>query len=632
MAMKGKKRNSFSFNFISPDEIFLDSKNIPNFDSHQFEGRIEKPIGFRVFWFLTVLFLMAGIFLFGRIGQLQIVRGEYLSERAANNHLRLVPLTPERGLILDRSGEILAWNRPAFRLILGKDAFLNKDLRDSLNQFLSFLGKDDKSEIIERGSENGGKDLIVEIFSDWDEVNNVYQQWSSLPLRIESFSVRTYKDMKGIAHVVGYVGYPSLDDLEQHSFTTYEDVMGKDGVEKSYEDVLRGKYGFKLVEVDSGGSVKSESMQNSSVPGESVQLSIDSRIQEKMYEVLSLVSEERGFKGASGVILDISNGEILSLTNYPEYDSGVLSNGGPKELISGYINDSKKPFLNRAVSGVYAPGSVIKPFMAIAALNEKIITPEKQVFSSGSISVPNPYFPNKESIFYDWKAHGWVDMRRALAVSSNVYFYTIGGGYGDVRGLGISKINEYLQLFGFGKKTGIKLPSEIDGLVPDAEFKKQDSSDPVWRVGDTYNVSIGQGGLQVTPLQMAVGIAAVANGGSIVQPSLIRQRGGVARKLDIDQGYFQVAREGMRQSALIGTSQGLGSLPIEVASKTGTAELGSGKFVNSWLVAFWPFENPRFAMSIVLEKGSAENLIGGVFAARQLMEWMLIHTPEYLTN
>lgn len=537
-----KRKEKFNFDGISPDEVFLDSKNIPEFDRQQFEGRMEQPIERGLFLFVGFLFLVAGLFLVARAGYLQVAKGEGFATRAQNNHLRTSSIFADRGLIYDRNEELLAWN---------------------------------------------------------------------------DTEGRSYKETSGSAHVLGYLGQ------------FFEDVVGRAGIEKSFENILKGEKGQKVVEMDSLHEIKSESIQTFPVSGDNINLTIDSRVQNKLYEIFSSVSEDRGFMGAAGVLLDVNTGDILALVSYPEYDSQVLTRGGPAELIQEFQNDTRKPFLNRVISGLYAPGSIVKPFMALGALSEGVISPDKQIFSSGSISVPNPYFPGQESVFYDWKAHGWVDMKRALAVSSNVYFYTIGGGYDDIGGLGIKKIQEYMKLFGFGETTGISIEGEVKGIVPGP-----DTTDDIWRIGDTYHVSIGQGNFQVTPLQMASAVAIIANKGTRLEPNLILGKEPVVLdNIEISQKNFDVAREGMRMAVTEGTAHGLDGLPVNIAAKTGTAELGSQKsLVNSWIIGFWPYEDPRFAFGIVFEKGSSSNLIGGVFAMRQLVEWMFIHTPEYLHN
>ncbi len=616
-----KKKNKFSSHNISPNEVFLDSENIPNFDFYQFEGRIEKPISLKVFLFLGLVLLFLGFVLLGRAGYLQIAKGQDFSEYSQNNRLRLVSVAPERGLIRDRNGEILVWNDPAFYLVLDKEVFVNRDFVPSLEEFFIFIGKDNPREIIEKSALDG-RDLIVGTYYDWEEVNKIFRQWSYLPLKIESASLRAYKQTDGLAHVLGYTSHFSAGD--------YQDVSGKAGVEKSYDDVLRGEKGVGMIEVDSLNKIKSRGIQKYSTPGENINLTIDYRVQEKLYDIFSTLSKERGFQGGAGVIFDVETGDVLAMVGYPEYSPLVLSRGGSNNLIQKFIEDPQKPFLNRPISGLYAPGSIVKPFMALAALNEGIINADKEIFSSGSISIPNPYSPGKESIFYDWKSHGWVDLKKAIAVSSNVYFYSIGGGHEDISGLGINKIKEYMEIFGFNGKTGINLEGEKEGFVPDV-----DSKGGVWRIGDTYNVSIGQGDFLVTPMQMAQSVALLTNGGYVVDPKILLDDKESKKKIEIEipEEYFKEVMEGMREVATTGTAKVLSSLPVEVAAKTGTAELGYDKqFVNSWVVGFWPYKKPKFAISVVLERGDATNLVGGVYVFLELINWMHENTPEYLTN
>ncbi len=551
---------------IDPDEVFVDSKNIPDFDRHQFEGRLEKPITKSTFIGIGLCFFILGILLFGKIFYLQIAKGESYANRSKDNYLQMVVIPAVRGIIYDRNGKELVWN-------------------DSLVR---------------------GEDLK---------------------------SVRSYIDIAGLAHVLGYVGVGPG-----------KKIIGKDGIEKKYEDILSGVAGVKLVEINSKNEITSESVSQLPENGKNVKLTIDSGLQSELYKILEAVIQERGFGGGAGVILDVNSGDILALTSYPEYNSQILSQGRPEAVINEYFSNAGKPFVNRAISGLYAPGSIIKPLIALAALTEKIISPDKQILSTGSISIPNPFFPDRQNIFKDWKAHGWVDMRRALAVSSNVYFYTIGGGYENIKGLGINKIDKYAELFGFGSRTNIDLDKEKEGLVPSPANKALNSADPIWRIGDTYHASIGQGSFEITPLQAAVYSATIANNGRILQPRFVAgdlNDSGAnghnfpvgSRLVPISPEHFGIVKEGMRKVVLEGTAQALNGLGIEVAAKTGTAELesDSSKSVNSWLIGFLPYDNPRVAFSILLERGKPTNLIGGVFAGRQLFEWMLIHTPKYLT-
>ena len=655
-----KKTNKFTFNSISPDEIFLDSENLPGFDRHQMEGSIEKSIGRKTFWGLSFVFIVFSLLLLFRVGYLQIIKGDDFAARAENNSLKTIPLFAARGLIYDRKNQLLAWNDPVLYLVLDKSVWTlptgqadgrqttqankEKEVEQKLNSLfdsLSLASQEKKGRIIKFNKpKRSNQDSILAVFYDWNEINDIRQKWSDLPLRIEPASLRFYKETTGISHILGYLGYPSSEELKESSSVAYEDVIGKSGIEKQYENILRGSTGFKVEEMNSKNELQSEFIQTLSTPGKDLHLSIDFAVQNKLYEILETVSIDRGFSGGAAVVIDINTGELLVMTSYPEYSSRVMSRGGPKETIQGYFNNPLKPFLNRAVAGTYPPGSIIKPFMALAALNEKIISPVKQIFSSGKITIPNPYKGGEDSIFYDWKTHGWVDMERALAVSSNVYFYSIGGGYGDVQGLGINRINKYAKIFGLGSKTRLEFGNEVKGLVPSPEVKKINSaSDSVWRIGDTYNSSIGQGFFQVTPIQMAIAAAAIANDGYMLKPHLVLgdAEQNQKEKITVDgkgipADYFNIVKKGMRQGSLEGTSKALGGLKVEFAAKTGTAEAVGKKVVNSWLIGFWPYQKPRYAMSLVLEKGSSANLVGSVYATLQFMEWMSVYAPEYLTS
>jgi len=554
---------------LNPDEIFADAQNIPGFDKYQFEGRLEKPITKSTFVGIGICFFILGGLLFGKTFYLQIIKGRAYALRSEHNYLQAINIFPARGIIYDRNGKELAWND------------------------LSGEGENLKS-------------------------------------------VRAYINMPGLSHVLGYVGAPSSGPSGW--------IIGKDGIEKKYDNILAGTTGVKIVETNSKNETVSESVIRPPQDGKSIKLTIDADLESALYTILESIITERGFGGGAGVVLDVHSGQVLALASWPEYNSQILSRGGPEAAIKGYFENQQKPFLNRAISGLYAPGSIIKPIIALAALSEKVISPDKQILSTGSISLPNPFFPEKKNIFKDWRANGWTDMRRALAVSSNIYFYTIGGGYEDVQGLGITKIGKYASLFGLGAKTNIDLDKEEDGLIPSPTLKAMNNlNDPVWRIGDTYNASIGQGYFQITPLQAAVYTAAISNNGRLLRPYLVISdsdssgdennfHGG--KTINIPPEYFQIVREGMRMAVLEGTAQGLSGLGINVAAKTGTAELetAENKFVNSWLIAFFPYENPKIALSIVLEKGRASNLIGGVYAGRQLLDWMLIHTPQYLSR
>ena len=555
-----------SYKDIDPDEIFLDSKNLPNFDIYQFEGRLEKPISPKVFFFFSLFcFLIVIVFLF-KLGSLQIINGDLYSEMSENNKLKQILLVAPRGIIYSREGEPLAWN---------------------------------------------------------EQTDNQ-----------EDFPLRKYITISGFSNLLGFVKYPTKD---KSGFYYSEEFSAKDGAELYLNEILSGKNGLKLIETSVNGEVISQSVVEPAKNGEDAVLSIDSRVQNKFFEIIKSLADQVGFQGGAGAIMDVNSGEMLAMVSYPEYSSEVMTEGQDEEAIKSYYQNTSNPFLNRMISGLYAPGSIVKPFLAFVALEEGIITPEKEIISTGQISIPNPYNPSNPSIFKDWKAHGAVNMRRAIAVSSDVYFYEIGGGFGSQKGLGVERIKKYLEKFGFTKKTGFDTEKEGTGIIPDPEWKEKNFNGEVWRLGDTYNTAIGQYGTQITPIQAVVAVAALANDGKIVTPSILFTATSTSvsgTKINGDYKNFEVVKEGMRAGvAEGGTAAGLNTSAVEVAGKTGTAELGAMKqFVNSWVIGFFPYQKPKYAFVVVMEKGPVKNLLGGTYVMRNLLDWMAINTPEYLKN
>lgn len=545
---------------IDPDEIFLDSSNLPNFDTHQFEGRLVSSISRKAIALLAAFFILILIVFACKTWNLQVTNGSEYAARSENNRLRHTAIFSPRGVIFDRNNKELTWNT---------------------------YGED------------------------------------------KEFALRKYIEGLGFSHILGYVKYPAKDAF---GFYYNENYVGKTGVEFFFNSKLSGENGQKIIEINALGKIQSENVIRPPKNGNNLVLSIDERVQSKLYESISGLAKRVGFSGGAGVIMDVNNGEILALSSYPEYSSQIMSDGTDGGAINAYLEDKNKPFLNRVIDGLYTPGSIVKPFVALGALTENIISPTDTIFSGGKITIPNIYDPTKPSVFTEIKAHGYVDMRKAIAESSNVYFYEIGGGYENQKGLGIYNIEKYMRMFGFGSDFSEGFFSGKSGTVPSPEWKKENfKNDAVWRIGDTYNTAIGQYGFQVTPIQVARAASAIANGGKLVNPSIILNSANVeAKQIDIKSEDFQVVREGMRGAVLYGTAVGLNLPNVEVAAKTGTAELGTAKkFVNSWAIGFFPFKNPKYAFTVLMERGPSANLIGGLYVMRELLDWMSVNAPEY---
>ena len=555
---KIKKRQ---YQDINPEDIFIDSTNLPGFEEHRLEGRIEKPMGRETFFILKIVVAVIMLALVSKLWVLGIKQGSIYTQISENNRLEQTLIFANRGVIYDRDMRELATNA------------------------------------VKEGDNN--------------------------------FTNRLYLPIRGIAHVVGYLKYPLSDRMGVYYEENYR---GRDGVERAYDTLLGGVNGLKLRETNVFGEITSESVIKRPKDGNPIILSIDARLTEVLYEAIESLAKDRDFVGGAAAFMDVRTGEILALTSFPEYDQNMLTAGVDQKAISFLIHNPSKPFLNRAIGGLYTPGSILKPIIALAALNEKLISPTKQILSTGSITVSNPYDPSKPSVFKDWKAHGWTDMKEALAVSSDTYFYSVGGGFGDQKGLGITLLNKYFRLFGLAEKTRVELLGEVEGVIPSPEWKKQKFNGDLWRLGDTYITAIGQYGTQITPLNAARFTAAIANGGNVLTPSLLL--GGnpepIERIVEFDEEDWKIVREGMREGVTYGTSVSLNVPYVKVAAKTGTAEVGSAKrYVHSWSVGFFPFENPKYAWAIVMEKGPSSTSSGATSVIRTLLDWMAVNTREY---
>ena len=544
---------------IDPDEILLDASNISEFDRDQFEGRLEKPLSRKTFFWAGVFLCLVFVGLLVRVGNLDLVRGALFAKQAEENKLEQKIVFADRGAIVDRRGFPLASNA-----------------RASVD---------------------------------------------------DDFAARTYSGLVGLSHVVGYVKSPAKDSSGHYFRNAF---VGLDGAERAFNTQLGGQNGLSLTETDSRGRVVAESVVNSPVPGAIITLSIDARVNSALYEALAARAEESSFQGGAAVVMDVHTGEILALASYPEYSSQAVSDGDSAAL-KALNRNPRQPFLNRVTGGLYAPGSIVKPIVGAAALTEGIIDQNKQILSTGSISVPNPYDKAHPSVFKDWRANGWVDVRRAIAVSSDVYFYEVGGGFEGQPGLGIDRLDKYFKMFGFSSDPGLAGFSEQDGNIPTPAWKaKAFPKDPVWRVGDTYHTAIGQYGMQLTPLQAVREAAAIANDGILLTPQLVASSTPKSTQIPITPAIFQIIREGMRMGVVDGIATAVKFDSVHVAAKTGTAQIGvHNEFVNSWMIGFFPYEHPRYAYAMVLERGPQHTTMGSPAAMGQFLSWLQQNAPYY---
>jgi penicillin-binding protein 2 len=381
------------------------------------------------------------------------------------------------------------------------------------------------------------------------------------------------------------------------------------------------------IETNAVGKTVSETKADFPLKGKDLHLTIDSDIQKTMYASIRRASEESGYTGGVGLIVDVRDGSILSAVTYPDFDANIMTVATDTAAIQKYLTDSRSVFLHRYTSGLYAPGSIVKPVFALAALNEKIISPREKILSTGSLSVPNPYNKDKPTIFKDWKAHGYTDVREAIAVSSDVYFYTVGGGVPGQVGLGISKLRDYAKAFAMDNTLEGTFFSSKKGIIPDPEWKKRVFKGDDWRLGDTYNSSIGQYGFQMTPIQALSMTTLLALEGKslpafrVAKSEPVREIPVDTKLTDVGSDIYTEIHEGMRLTVTAGTAQGLNIDGLKIAGKTGTAQLGIGNsHINSWFMGFWPYTDPKYAIVYMLEKAPSSATHGAAFYLRNMFE------------
>ncbi len=574
---------------------------------------LELPLTKRVFLILGIstLFLIGTVFL--RIAFLSWWKGDFYKNRSAMNMEQPITIPSVRGFIYDRFGNLLVKNESSYRVVLNTGiAKLKKvDIDKALESLSGILGaeKGDLVSLVEKS--NLEKSALVTL-----ERNIAPEEAASIKelavpgLEIQDDYRREYLKGPAFAHILGYTG-----------LLKFKDVNGKTGLEKYYNGILAGEDGLRLMYRNAKGKILDEKLLNAPRNGEHLYTAIDSGLQEYFYGRLSSALRALGRNVGVGIAINPQNGEILSLVNLPSYDNNVFTDAKSSKQRADLLKASFQPLFDRAVSGIYTPGSTIKPLVAVAALKEKIVDTKYKIYSPGYIEIPNPYNPDQPSRFLDWRPQGWVDLHSALARSSNVYFYEVGGGFGNLKGLGIEKLKEYWQLFGFGEKTGIDLDSESVGFLPDPQEKEKRTGD-IWRIGDTYNVSIGQGDFQATPIQLINYIAAIANGGKFYKPHLIKESPEVNKDLPNLSEYIKEAQVGMVDGVNMpyGTSHLLADLPMQVAAKTGSSQIANNTKTNAFFVGYAPADNPQIAILVLIEN-AREGSLNAVPVAKDVLNW-----------
>lgn len=555
------------FTEIAPEDVLLDQANLPSFDKTQLEGKLIKSVDSGVFYGLSfAVVAVVCVFIYAAYG-LQVNLGEEYAQKAENNRFESVPIFAPRGAIYDRNNVPLAWNQTK---------------------------------------------------------ESTAQASTSMTAGTNDLSDRLYVPDGGFGNLLGYIRFPRKDKYGVYITKNAEPVGG---VEEYYNKLLSGKAGSLYIETNAVGKVISETQADFPLKGTDLHLTIDSVIQKQIYDSIKKATIESGYVGGVGLVVDVTDGSMLAAVTYPDFNANIMTTGTNTQAIQAYLNDKRSVFLHRYTNGLYTPGSIVKPMFALAGLSEGVVTPAEKILSTGSLSVPNPYQPGKFTTFKDWKAHGYTNVREAIAVSSDVYFYTIGGGVPGKLGLGITKLAEYAHMFGLDEQFADSFFASKGAVIPTPEWKKRVFDGDEWRLGDTYNSSIGQYGFSVTPVQVLSMITTIAREGDktpmfkITAEEPTRMIDTPKKVSTIEKKYYDEVHEGMRLTVTAGTAQALNFKDLKLAGKTGTAQTGVGNsYFNSWFVGFWPYTNPRYAIVYLLEKAPSSTTKGASFYVRDFVK------------
>jgi len=598
---------------------FRESK-IPNFTADREEGDtvyffhsgswIGKSLGTQttyLFYGVIVLFLTI---LFSRAAYLQIAVGEKYLQQAEGNRLKQVVVRAPRGIIYDRNGKPLVYNSSFFFLYISPPDWPTEPLKQSelstkIGELLLIPGWRPTINV------KSYQPLLVAEKLPYDQALKLLALSRTEPsLQVVLEPSRSYISDNALAHVIGYTGVLSESDKKNEQLDTYahNDSIGKTGIEFEYEKYLRGKNGYEQIETDALGRDLERVASKVPIKGKDIFLTLDLDIQKKLYQALNTISNDYGKTKSAGIVMNPRNGEILAAVSLPTFDNNLFSSRLTQKDYELLTTNEDKPLFMRLFSGEYPPGSTFKIVMASAGLEENVITASTVVNSTGGVKINNSFFP-------DWRpeGHGVTNIYFALAESVNTFFYILGGGDNkSIIGLGLDRIRKYSELFNLGKATGVDFPSEADGFVPSAAWKQKTKGER-WFLGDTYNLSIGQGDLTTTPLQVAYYTSIIASKGYLIKPHFLKAVSSDSTPVDInfsttraswlsDQTITAVT-QGMRDTVRIGTAKSLQSVSVAVAGKTGTAQFSKNKVPHSWFTGFAPADNPELLVTILVEEG-----------------------------
>jgi len=631
----------------------------------------------RVVALCLLILCIFGIFSL-RLWNLQFVQGEAYRVRADRQRLRPVTIPTTRGIIYDRDGTPLVRNIPSFDIAI-VPAYLPDD-EDEAEAVLIRLAMLLDMPYTTAGTHEGGEDpppglremvkeavdsgalyrpLVVKRGVERDTALLVKQEAMVLPgVLVEVEPVRAYLYGPLVSQVLGYLLPIPEENEEEYVAQGYDpatDRIGVAGVEATYEEALRGRKGEQIVEEDVVGQViRVVEERAAPLPGDNVYLTLDLDLQQFVEEALRRGMAQPNVNSPRGVaiVMNPQTGEILALVSLPTYDNNIFTQGPSAQDLQTLYDNPHRPLLNHAISDRLPPGSTFKIVVAAAALQEGVLTPRTRLTCPGKIVVPNKYYPNdpgQAQPFYCWNRHGHgsLDVVGGIAQSCDIFFYKVGGGFEETgfEGLGVERIAHYARLFGFGEPTGVELTAEISGTVPTATWKRLTYGES-WSTGDTYNLAIGQGYLEVTPLQMLNAVNVVANGGTLYRPRIVHHvpdaQGNVVqpfepeiiRTLPISPENWSLVQQGMEGAVAYGTAARRGQIEgLRIAGKTGTAQycddialatgecgVGYAQPEHAWFAAFAPVEKPEVSVLVFLYHGG-EGSVAAVPVAREILEY-----------
>lgn len=635
----GRRKIKFkSRETIEPQEVLLD--NLAKNKEEELgisEKKLEVPLSSKIlrgFYYTSIAILLV---LFAYTFYFQVIKANQYSALSKNNSQRIIYSRIERGVIYDNNLEQLVFNNPIFDLVLDKrDLPEDTGAESKVIDAVSTIIKQNSLDLQKKIDESKTPEILILENIPHEQLVLLEARISEfLGFRIEQNTTRSYKNGSVFSHLIGYMGRINEDELLVNADYSISDYIGKSGIEKFYEETLRGKPGKTIIEKDALGENRKEYVAAIPVSGGNLVLYLDADLQRKAAETLETTMANIGSKAGAVVAIDPNTGGILTMISEPSFDNNLFSGGISTKDWQAIVDNPYKPLLNRVVSGGYVTGSTIKPLMGSAGLQEKTITQNTTIDCRGAITVPSPYDPKTVWTFTDLHVHGITDVRKAIAESCNVFFMTIGGGYGSQKGLGVDLIKKYLNLFGWGEKTNIDFPDEIDGRVPDPSWKKEyfdNKTDQIWYPGDTYNLSIGQGYLSATPLQVVTAFASIANGGKLLEPHVVEKiidenkntiqetQPKIVREGFISPDNLATIRQGMRDAVTYGSSVTLNSLPVKVAAKTGTAQTSNVNKFHNWVTVFAPYDNPKIVITVMIE--NVPGLQAAVLpVAKEILNW-----------